>query len=142
MAIDIAAALALSKNALDIVMAVRKAIREKQKLTDEQMRDYLDTLQDKLVDVKTALMEAAEENRTLQNRIDELVRYSDIGKEFNSDHGLYWYEGYPYCPTCWDVDRKPVRLAGPTVQTTVRWYLGRVHFTRRLIRCTSISSPV
>jgi hypothetical protein len=67
---------ALSKNVLDIVMAVRKAIREKLKVTDEQMRDYLDTLQDKLLDVKTALME--------------------VGKEYKSDHGLCWYEGYPY----------------------------------------------
>ena len=49
MPIDIAAGLAVSKTALDIVIEVRKAIREKKKLTDEEMRDYLETLQDKLV---------------------------------------------------------------------------------------------
>jgi hypothetical protein len=30
------------------------------------------------------------ENRKLQTRIEELERYSDIGKEFKPEHGVYW----------------------------------------------------
>lgn len=110
MPIDIAAGLALCKNALDIVMAVRKAIRDKKKLTDEEIRDYLETLQDKLVDVKTALMEADEENRSLKGQLAEAKRMADFGAEFTTGEGLYWREKYPYCPTCWDTERKAVRL--------------------------------
>jgi hypothetical protein len=113
MPIDIAAGLLLSKNALDIVMAVRKAIREKKKLTDEEMRDYLETLQDKLVDVRTALLEADEVNRALKGEIADAKRMADFGAEFTKGEGLYWRDKYPYCPSCWDIDRKPVRLGGP-----------------------------
>jgi hypothetical protein len=95
MPIDMAAGLALSKNALDIVMAVRKAMREKKTLSDEEMRDYLETLQDKLVDVKTALMEADEENRSLKGQLADAKRMADFGAEFTTGEGLYWREEYP-----------------------------------------------
>lgn len=114
MPIDIAVGLALSKNALDIVMAVRKAIREKKKLTDEEMRDYLETLQGKLVDVRTALMEADEDNRKLKADLTEAKRMAEFGNSFKLEEGVYWHQGYPYCPNCWDVNRTPMRLGGPT----------------------------
>jgi hypothetical protein len=97
----------------------REALKQK-KLTHEEMRDYLETLQDKLVDVKTALADADEEQRGLQQRIKELEQYADIGKNFTPGYGVYWIDAYPYCPTCWDVDRKPVRLAGPQPQSLHR----------------------
>jgi len=112
MPIDLIIGMGLAKNALDIVRGVREALKQK-KLTDEEMRDYLETLQDKLVHVKTALADADDERRSLLARIAELERYADVGKDFKPAHGVYWYATYPYCPTCWDVDRKPVRLAGP-----------------------------
>lgn len=112
MPIDLVAGLGLAKNAFDIVKGVREALKQK-KLTPDEMKDYLDTIQDKLVDVKTALADADDERRALLKRIEELERYAEIGKAFISAHGVFWYEGFPYCPTCWNVDRKPVRLGGP-----------------------------
>ena len=82
------------------------------------MRDYLETIQDKLVDIKTAVADAAEENRTLRREIDELKRMADFGNAFELKEGVYWRENVPYCPVCWEVDRKPVRLAGPSNKAT------------------------
>jgi hypothetical protein len=70
-------------------------------------------LQDLMLDAKTSLIEAQEEHTRLQARIADLTRMADFGKDFRRSHGVYWHEAFPYCPTCWDVDRKPVRLAGP-----------------------------
>jgi hypothetical protein len=113
MPIEIAAGLVLAKNAIDIVKAVREAIRQKRKLTDEEMKDYLETLQDKLVDVKTALADADDENRQLKNELQEAKRMADFGAEFSTGEGLYWRDNFPYCPSCWDIERKPMRLGGP-----------------------------
>ena len=99
MPIDIVAGLSLAKNALDIVKAVREAHKQK-KLTSEEMRDYLDTLQDKLVDVKTALSDADEEIRNLKRQLEEATRKADFGASFKSEHGVYWRDGFPYCPIC------------------------------------------
>jgi len=112
MPIDLIVGMALAKNALDIVKGVREALKHK-KLTDEEMRDYLETLQDKLVDVKTALADADDERRELKRQLDEAARKADFGSEFRFEHGVYWRDHYPYCPVCWDVRRDPVRLSGP-----------------------------
>src|SRR5580698_8034392 len=61
--------------------------------------------------------------------------------------GLYWRERYPNCPSCWDVERKPVRLGGP-VQTDFIPRFGNVPFIRfttlptRGIRFCFESSPL
>lgn len=117
MPVDIVSAIALTKNAFDIVKGVREALKQK-KLTPDEMRDYLDTIQDKLVDVKTALADADEENRALRRQIDELKRMADFGKDFQFMEGVYWCQNVPYCPICWDIDRKTVRLSGPTGKST------------------------
>ena len=112
MPFDIAVGLSLAKNALDLVKAVREAHKQK-KLTSEEMRDYLDTLQDKLVDVKTALSDADEEMRNLKRQLEEATRKADFGASFTSKHGVYWRDGFPYCPICWDNSRQTTRLSGP-----------------------------
>ena len=112
MPIDIAVGLALAKNGLEIIKAVREAAKQK-KLSNEEFLDYLATLQDKLVDVKTALADADEEQRNLRRLLEEATRKADFGASFRFEHGVYWREGYPYCPICWDSKRQPTRLSGP-----------------------------
>ena len=48
-----------------------------------------------------------------QARTRKAKRMADFGAEFTKGEGLYWRDNFPYCPSCWDVDRKPVRLGGP-----------------------------
>jgi DNA repair exonuclease SbcCD ATPase subunit len=116
MPMDIIVGLGLAKNALDIVKAVREALKQK-KLTPEDMFEYLSTLQDKLVDVKTALADADDENRDLKHRIQELQtelqtkRFIRENYEFRDN--MVWKIGSregPYCPVCFEANEKLTHL--------------------------------
>jgi hypothetical protein len=109
---EIVAALSVAKTCLDLIKGIREAAKKKT-LTSDEITDYLSTLQDKIVDIKTALVEAEDENRQLKKELQEAKRMADFGADFTTGEGLYWREKYPYCPSCWDIDRKPVRLGGP-----------------------------
>lgn len=76
-------------------------------------------LQELILDARLALSDALEEKTKLEAKIAELTRMAEMGRHFESSHGVYFYEGFPYCPVCWDVDRKPVRLGGPVRAATV-----------------------
>ena len=78
-------------------------------------------LQGLILSAQLALAEGLEENRRLHTAIDELKRTADFGKDFKFEEGVYWHRDYPYCPNCWDIDRKPVRLDGPTGLTNSDW---------------------
>jgi hypothetical protein len=68
--------------------------------------------------VKTALADADDEHRELKRQIEELKRMADFGKDFQLEQGVYWRDNVPYCPVCWDIDRKTVRLSGPAGKST------------------------
>jgi hypothetical protein len=52
---DIVAAVGLAKTSLDLIRGVREALKNKT-LSKQEMTDYLSDLQDKIVDIKTALV--------------------------------------------------------------------------------------
>jgi len=114
--LDIAASLSLAKNTLDLIRGVREAVKQK-KLSNEDMLDYLNTLQDKIVDMKTTLADADDENRELKRTITELQEKL-AERQFNKDHyefhdNMVWEVGIrrqPYCPTCFYVDDRLVPL--------------------------------
>jgi hypothetical protein len=110
---DIATGLGIAKTSLDLIKGIREDLKKKT-LSNEEILGYFSDLQERIVDIKTALSDADDERRILQARIEELLRYADLGEGFKSAHGVYWHEDFPNCPTCSDVDRKPVRLGGPT----------------------------
>ena len=71
-------------------------------------------LQGLILSAQGALGEAGDENRRLKQELEDARRMVDFGSEFKFEEGLYWRGQFPYCPVCWDVDRKPTRLGGPT----------------------------
>ena len=94
------------------------------KIDGDAVRTRITEMQDLVFSAQRALGEAEDENRKqrkeieeLEDRIRELSRMSDLGKDFILWNGLYWLNKIPYCPTCWDVDRKTVRLGGPVTMT-------------------------
>jgi hypothetical protein len=109
---SIAVGLSATKTGFDLIKGVRELVRRPDIDAGEVSARLLD-LQDLMLDARTALTEAQEEKTQLEARIAELSRMAEFGKGFVSEYGVYWYMANPYCPTCWDVDRKPVRLAGP-----------------------------
>lgn len=70
-------------------------------------------LQQHILTMQAVVHDLADENRKLRYKVEEFERITDFGKDFESKEGVYWRDNYPYCPNCWEADRKPTRLAGP-----------------------------
>ena len=113
----IAGGLSATKTGFELIKGVRELLR-RQEVDPAEISARLLELQELMLDAKTALAEAQEEKIGLEARIAELSRMADFGKDFKSERGVYWHENFPYCPTCWNVDRKPVRLGGPVRDIT------------------------
>jgi hypothetical protein len=112
MAVTIASGLSATKAGFELVKSLREVLR-KDEIDPHEVSNRLMELQELMLDARSALADAQDEKAKLEARIAELTRMADIGQRFEHKEGMYWYERFPYCPTCWDVDRKPVRLAGP-----------------------------
>jgi hypothetical protein len=108
----IAAGLSATKTGFDLIKSARDLLTRAE-INPAEVQARLLELQALMLDARDALSEAQDEKAKLEARIAELTRMADFGKDFKPAHGVYWYEGFPYCPTCWDVDRKTVRLGGP-----------------------------
>jgi hypothetical protein len=117
---NIAAALSDAKTAFELARALQSGLA-RQQIKPEEVPARLMELQQHILSMQAILHDLAEENRTLSRRVEELQRSADFGKEFKFEDGVYWYRDYPYCPNCWDVDRKPIRLTGPYGMTNADW---------------------
>jgi len=111
----IAGGLSATKTGFELIKSVRDLLK-RQDVDPAEVSARLLELQGLMLDAKTALAEAQEDKTELEARIAELMRMADFGKDFKLEEGVYWRDEVPYCPICWDVDRKPVRLGGPTVR--------------------------
>lgn len=109
---DIATGLGIAKTSVDLIKGIREALKKKT-LSNEEILAYFADLQDRIVDLKTALADADDETRTLKRELEEQKRATDFGGQLKPMDGVYWHDDYAYCPACWDADRKPVRLGGP-----------------------------
>jgi hypothetical protein len=114
----IAEGIAAAKGALDVSKLALDLLR-RPKIDGEEVRNRLIEMQDLIFSAQRALGDAEQENRDLRRQLENSKRMADFGKDFTLAEGLYWRDKYPYCPTCWDVDRKPVRLGGPVYDINV-----------------------
>lgn len=108
----IAEGLAATKTGFDLLKSVVELLRREDLDRNEVIQRLLE-IQGLLLHARSALADADEEKSELNRQVVELRRMADLGKDFVRKFGVYWHELDPYCPVCWDVDRKPVRLAGP-----------------------------
>jgi hypothetical protein len=104
------AAFEVSKIALDLT--------RHPKLDNDAIHARLLELQGLILSAQSALGDALEENRKLASELQEEKRRGGIGEQFTFEEGVYWHRNYPYCPNCWDCDRKPIRLDGPYATNT------------------------
>lgn len=109
---SIAVGLSATKTGFDLIKSVRELLKRPE-VDPAEISARLLELQELMLDARSALAEAQEDNAKLQTQVDELSRMADFGATFSSANGVYWHDGFPYCPVCWEVDRKPVRLGGP-----------------------------
>jgi hypothetical protein len=113
--LDMATGLAAAKTSVELLRTLREVLK-KDVVDPHEVSNRLMELQGLLLDARTSLADAFEEINSLRSQVSELMRMAEIGKELEASHGVYFRAGYPYCPVCWDVDRKPVRLSGPLRQ--------------------------
>ena len=105
-----------------------KSLREIVKRPDydaSEINARLLELQELMLEAHEALNDAASERRKLEQKISDLSRMADFGKDFKFEEGVYWHPDHPfaYCPNCWNIDRKPMQLNGPFgANNTSRWY--------------------
>ena len=109
---SIVTGLSAAKTGFDLIKGIVEHLK-REDVNVQEVQARLIELQDLMLQARSGLFDALEENRKLQDRVDELARAGEIGKEFVFGEGLYWREGYPYCPSCWDADRRTIRLGGP-----------------------------
>jgi len=110
---DIATGLAAAKSGVDVVRTIATLLKQSDVEIDRaDIASRLHLVSDQLLDARTALIEAQEEQQQLRTQLAELSRALDFGAEFKFRSGVYWREGFPYCPSCWEADRKPIRLGG------------------------------
>jgi hypothetical protein len=117
---NFAPGLSATKTGFDLIKSAHELLT-KPDVNPAEVQARLLELQALMLEAQRALGEAEDENRHLQRQIDELRRTADFGKDFKFENGVYWYRDYPYCPNCWDVDRKPIRLTGPYGMTNSDW---------------------
>lgn len=113
---SIATGISATKTGFELIRSVRELVKRPEVDAAEVSARLLE-LQELILDARNALNEAEDEKNKLESRIVELTRMADFGKDFIQWSGLYWHNQFPYCPTCWDVERKPVRLGGPVNMT-------------------------
>jgi hypothetical protein len=74
-------------------------------------------LMNKLMDVQMEMVRLTEENRDLRTHIRELEEQRTIEGQLTFRNNQCWRrqpngaEEGPFCPTCWDVDKRLVHLA-------------------------------
>ena len=115
---DIESGLSATKIGFELLKGIRELLKRDQ-VDAHEISNRLMELQELLLTSRDALNDARDQKLKLEARIAELSRMADFGKDFKSAHGVYFYEAHPYCPVCWDVDRKPVRMSGPVTNATV-----------------------
>jgi hypothetical protein len=101
----ITAGLSATKTGFDLIKSLREALG-KQEVNPGDIQARLVELQSLMLDAQRSLADADEENRLLKAQNQELKRMSSLGNEFVFEEGVYWRERSPYCPICWDIDRK------------------------------------
>ena len=109
---DFTVGLSATKTGFELIKGIRDLLKRDQ-VDPHEISNRLMELQELMLEAQGSLGEAQDENRKLRHEIEELRRVADFGKEFQFDEGVYWCREYPYCPNCWDADKKPIRLDGP-----------------------------
>ena len=105
--------LVAAKTGFDLIKTLREVLK-RETVDPHEVSNRLMELQELMLEAQAALGEAQEHERDLNAQIREFKRTADFGADFRFEEGVYWKREYPYCPNCWDADRKPIALVGPS----------------------------
>jgi len=97
-------------------------------------------LVNQLMDVQLEMMKLLQEhqqlfdaNRELQRTIAELAEKLKFQAALKFEPPFYYADGdkTPFCPQCWEADRKPIHLHGPFVRSAKHNYWWECHTCKR-----------
>lgn len=109
----VTAALELAKDVLGLSGAPE--------INKRTIQEKLDEMMVPVKDAQAALKSADVEIASLRASLDEIKRVEGFGKDFILEERLYWYKGFPYCPQCWNHDRKLTPMNGPWREPWAFW---------------------
>jgi hypothetical protein len=89
-----------------------KAIDVASKLEGSELGTDLQTVRDKLGDLREAVVELREENVELRERVRTLEASFGKREELVRHKGVYWVrrDPDPWCPVCWEKDQAALHL--------------------------------
>jgi hypothetical protein len=110
--VDIAA---VTSTIAGIVSAVKEAVSIAKKVGNRELTEKLADVQARILDLQTNMIELTDENHALRLRIGELEQVGELAGKLAYQESVYWLpkEGGrdgPYCPNCWDAQKKLIRL--------------------------------
>jgi hypothetical protein len=86
------------------------------KKENPEILSKITSLNGEIIKAQQEVFSLIDENRQLKSKIDELEKEVNTIHEMEFKHGIYWREGEgindrgPFCPTCYDKDRKTIHL--------------------------------
>ena len=114
---EITSVLAALKTATEIAKGIStlKTEAEIRSKTSEFLNVIID-LQNGVLGLQSHVSDLQHENTSLKQHIAELESAASDSAELTFRDRLYWKQGddVPFCPICWDNDRKQIHLSGPS----------------------------
>jgi hypothetical protein len=106
---DIGAFTALSGalTSLKTIIEIAKAAN------NQQLNAAVLDVQGKLIEVQQQSLALQQENQTLRDELQGIKDTRDTASKLRFDGKVYWKQDdpdFPFCPICWDVDKRLVRL--------------------------------
>ena len=114
----IAEGIAAAKSAMDVGTKVIDLLRHP-KIDGEAVRNSIIEMQDLIFSAQRALGDAEDENRRLRHQLEDREELKTIADdlEYQEDGGYYLRMSerakgstIPYCPVCWNIERKTIPL--------------------------------
>ncbi len=96
------------------VGALKEIVSLAKNVGNRELNERVRELQNLILNLQTQLIELSTENQGLKERISELKRADEIGRELVYEKSVYWRVGNsregPFCSVCWDGERKLIHL--------------------------------
>ena len=72
--------------------------------------------QEKIMDLRVAAVDLQEENLRLREQVKQLEEQLRVSSAMAFRKPFYYRDGddHPFCPVCWEKDKKAIHVNGPT----------------------------
>lgn len=97
------------------ITALKEIAKVAERTKDKELNQRVLELQQSLMTANTQLLELAQENQHLRQRVSELEQKNAIEAAFTWDVEVFWWnrdgkKDGPYCKVCWHSERQPIQL--------------------------------